>query len=410
MQMLMQGKQIQRLVLGCFVVFSFYLLLPSAAVAQSKQQLEKDKARVEQEIRKLNTDLAKVKKNSRNSQQRLNLLERKIGERTKLINNLGGQLNLLDEQMGATQDSITLMRGQVDSLKAEYAKVVRVLYGERGNIDKVVLMLDTKSYNYAYLRTKYFRDYSRYRRRQASYIRQKEDELQAVGVELARQQREKSDLLVQEQRQRAELSKEQKERQQSLKQSKQQEKDLQAQITRKERQKRQLQQQIQRIIDEEIAKARKAEGGTKGGTATPPAVDVALSNDFASNKGRFPWPVTYTKVIREYGRYTHSSGGQNMNNGIDLQCRPGTAVQSIFGGTVTRVFTCPNGTKGVIVRHGEFMTVYANLGTVTVKEGMKIETRKNLGTVYTGDDGTAEFSFQLWKGRNSQNPRSWLRQ
>lgn len=394
---------------ACGLVVLLACCLASTAYGQSKQQLEKDKARVEQEIKKLNTDLAKVKKNSRNSQQRLNLLERKIGERTKLINNLGGQLNLLDEQMGATQDSITLMRGQVDSLKAEYAKVVRVLYGERGNIDKVVLMLDTKSYNYAYLRTKYFRDYSRYRRRQASYIRQKEDELQAVGVELARQQREKSDLLVQEQRQRAELSKEQKERQQSLKQSKQQEKDLQAQITRKERQKRQLQQQIQRIIDEEIAKARKAEGGTKGGTATSPAVDVALSNDFASNKGRFPWPVTYTKVIREYGRYTHSSGGQNMNNGIDLQCRPGTAVQSIFGGTVTRVFTCPNGTKGVIVRHGEFMTVYANLGTVTVKEGMKIDTRKNLGTVYTGDDGVAEFSFQLWKGRNSQNPRSWLR-
>ena len=410
------GKRKVRLMwhtVACVVLFaSHFSLLTSTAYGQSKSQLEKDKARVEQEIQKLNGDLAKVKKNSRNSQQRLSLLERKIGERTKLINNLGGQLNLLDERMGTTQDSITLMRGQVDSLKREYAKVVRVLYGERGNLDKVVLMLDTKSYNYAYLRTKYFRDYSRYRRRQAAFIHQQEDELQAVGVELARQQREKIDLLAQEQKHREALSKEQKERQQSLKQSKQQEKDLQAQIARKERQKKQLQQQIQRIINEEISKAAKESSGSSrnsGSSSSSSSVDLALSNDFATNKGRFQWPVTYTKVAREYGRYTHSSGGQNMNNGIDLVCKPGTAVMSIFGGTVTRVFTCPNGTKGVIVRHGEYMTVYANLGTVTVKEGMKIETRKNLGTVYTGDDGTAEFSFQLWKGRNSQNPRQWLR-
>ena len=138
-------------------------------------------------------------------------------------------------------------------------------------------------------------------------------------------------------------------------------------------------------------------------------MDVALSNDFASNKGRLPWPVFYTKVSREYGRYTHSSGGQNMNNGIDFVCKSGSSVQAVFNGTVSRVFTTPAGTKGIIVRHGEYMTVYANLGTVTVKEGTKVTTKQNLGTVYTSSDGTAEFSFQIWKGMNSQNPRTWLR-
>ena len=104
-----------------------------------------------------------------------------------------------------------------------------------------------------------------------------------------------------------------------------------------------------------------------------------------------------------------ASATHNMNNGIDLVCRGGAAVQCVFNGTVTRVFTCPNGTKGIIVRHGEYMTVYANLGTVTVGEGAKVSTKQNLGTVYTNSDGTAEFSFQLWKGTASQNPRSWLR-
>ena len=393
-------------------------VIPATASAQSKKQLEKDKARVEQEIKKLNGDLAKAKKNSKAGQQQLNLLERKIAERTKLINNLNGQLNLLGIRMAETEDSIALIRGQVDSLKLEYGKVVRALYRERGNLDKLVLVLDTKSYNYAYLRTKYFRDYSRYRRRQAMYIRQKEQQLSDVGEELRRQQREQTSLVEQHRKQKAELASEQKTRQKELKNSKQQERNLQNQIAKKEKQKRELQQQIQRIVNEEIAKARASKqqqstgsNGSKvsGNAPAPSAAEVALSNDFASNKGRLPWPVSYTKVAREYGKYTHSSGGQNMNNGIDLVCASGAAVKSVFGGTVTRVFTCPNGTKGIIVRHGDYLTVYANMGSVSVSEGRKVTTGQNLGTVYTNSDGVAEFSFQLWKGTSSQNPRLWLR-
>lgn len=393
-----------------FLIGSLLLLLAAVppAAAQTKAQLEKDKARVEQELKKLSGDLSKAKKNSKANQKQIQLLDKKIGERTKLINNISGQLNLLGMQMEQTQDSMRLMQNQVDSMKREYAAVVRTLYGERGNIDKTVLVLDTKSYNTAYLRMKYFRDYSRYRKRQAAHIRQKEAELHDAGVDLARQQRETTTLLAQEKKQKDQLAREQKERQQSLKKSKQQEKDLQAQINRKEQQKRQLQQQIQKIINEEVAKSRKA-ATTGGGTTNRTTVDVALSNDFAGNKGKLPWPVYYTKVVREYGRYTHSSGGQNMNNGIDLQCKSGTSVQCVFDGTVSRVFTCPNGTKGIIVRHGEYMSVYTNMGTVTVNEGAKVSTKQNLGTVYTNSDGSADFSFQLWKGTSSQNPRTWLR-
>ena len=398
-----------------FLSLLFFLLLPTLASGQSKKQLERDKARVEQEIKKLNSDLAKAKKNSRSSQQQLNLLEKKISERTKLINNINGQVNLLNMRMTQTEDSISLIRTQIDSLKLEYGRVVRALYNERGNLDKMVLLLDTKSYNYAYLRTKYYRDYSRYRRRQAAHIQQKEQELGDISLDLQRQQREQSDLLAQQRRQKDQLSREQKEKQQSLKASKQQEKSLQQQIAKKEQQKRQLQQQIQKIINEEIAKAasRKKKGstatGSSGSTTTASSAEVALTADFASNKGRLPWPCYYNKVSREYGKYTHASGGQNMNNGIDLLCKAGAPVKAVFNGTVSRVFTCPNGTRGIIVRHGDYMSVYANMGSVTVKEGSKVSTRQNLGTVYTNEEGLAEFSFQLWKGTASQNPRTWLR-
>jgi septal ring factor EnvC (AmiA/AmiB activator) len=402
-----------------FLTLLTFLTFSTPSAGQTKKQLEKDKARVEQEIKKLNNDLAKAKKNSKAGQQQLNILEKKIAERNKLINNLNGQMNLLNIRMTQTEDSIALMRGQIDSMKLEYGKVVRVLYGERGNLDKLVLALDTKSYNIAYLRTKYFRDYSRYRRRQAAFIEQKEQELNDADVALKKQQREQSSLMEQHKRQKAQLAQEQQEKQKSLKDNKQREKNLKTQIAKKEQQKKQLQQQIQRIINEEIAKASKKSAkptatGGRGNAATsvpaaPSTAEVAMSNEFTSNKGRLPWPVVYSKVSREYGRYTHSSGGQNMNNGIDLECKGGAAVKSVFNGTVSRIFTCPNGTKGIIVRHGEYMSVYANMGSVTVSEGGKVSTGQNLGTVYSASDGSAEFSFQLWKGTSSQNPRAWLR-
>ena len=403
----------------CMALFAFlFSLFTPTAYGQTKQQLEKDKAKVEQEIKNLNNELAKTKRGSKQSANQLQILGKKINERTRLINNLNGQMNLLNIQIVQTQDSINVMRSRIDSLKAEYAAVTRKLYSERGNLDKLVLVLDTKSYNTAYLRTKYFRDYSRYRRRQAGYIRQREDELMVATLDLNRQQREKSTLIVQEKRQQEELTKEQKQQQKLLNSAKQREKTLQQQIKDKEKQKAQLQQQIQRIVNEEVAKAAKNKKGTptstgKGGStvtsSSTSAADAALSDDFASNKGRFSWPVYYKSVSREYGRYTHSSGGQNMNYGIDLVCASGTAVTAIFNGTVTRVFTCPNGTKGLIVRHGDYMSVYANMGSVAVKEGAKVTTKQNLGTVYTNSDGVAEFSFQIWRGTNSQNPRDWLR-
>lgn len=412
-----------------FVLLALIFNLSTLSInAQSKKQLEQDKAKVEQEIKKLNNDLAKAKKNSKAGQQQLKLLERKIDERTKLINNLNGQVNLLNIRMAETEDSIHKMRTYVDSLKHEYGKAVHVLYRHRGNINQMSLLLDSKAYNAAYLRMKYFRDYSRYRRRQAAHIRRKEAELNDIGVELQRQQREHTSLMEQQRQQREELSREQKQQQKQLKDSKQQEKTLKQQITQKEKQKRQLQQQIQRIIDEEIAKAARKKAAetaaaaknsgnkassTTANTNTPAPkandADIALSNDFASNKGKLPWPVSYTKVEREFGRYTHSSGGQNMNNGIDLLCQSGAAVKSVFNGVVSRVFTAPDGTKGIIVRHGNYMTVYVHLGTVTVSEGTTVKTGQNLGTVYTNGSGNTEFSFQLWNGKNVQNPRAWLR-
>ena len=403
-------------------LFLFLFVGAFCASAQSKKDLEKQKSKIEQEIKKLNNELSQAKKKSKQSTKQLDILDKKIKERTKLINNINGQMNSLSIEIGKAQDSIVSMRSRIDSLKVEYAHVLRVLYSERNNLNKMVLLVDNESYNRTYLRMKYFREYSRYRAHQAKFIKDRQQEMENMQLDLQRQKNEKSVLLQQENNNKKQLAKEQQQQQKSYKTAKQREQQLAKQLTQKENQKKQLQQQIQRIINEEIAKAaaakKKASTTTNKTAATTTntttttkteSVDAALSANFVDNKGRLSWPVSYTKVTREYGTYNHSSGGKNMNNGIDLVTPAGTAVYAVFDGVVSRVFTCPNGTKGIIIRHGDYMSVYANLGSVAVSEGSKVKTRQSIGTVYIASDGTSEFSFQLWNGQQSQNPRNWLR-
>lgn len=427
------GKYIAPLLL----LLAVAVIQPAEAQSKSKKQLEKEKTQLEAEIKRLNADLAKAKKNTKLTNSQLAALNKKIKERNRLIDNINGQLSQLDSQISQMTDSISRIQTRRQTLKENYAATVRSLYREYNKLDKWVLLFDTPSYNKALLRTKYFKKYNEYRLEQSAKIKQCERELQDVNEQLQQQRSEQTNLLSQEKRQRDQLTKEQRQKEASVKQSKANEKQLSQQLSKKEAQKRKLQQQIQRLIDEEVrkaaaAKAAAAKSVAKGSTAKPSGAKVgssgttssktettvtdktlaeenALSNDFASNKGKLAWPVAYTSISRNYGLYTHESGGQNMNNGIDLVTVEGTNVYAVFKGKVTSVFVCPNGTKGVIIRHGDYMTVYANMASVSVKQGQQVATRATIGTVASDGDGHGEFSFQLWKVRESQNPRSWLR-
>lgn len=415
----MQILNRQNIILKLLPFFLLVAIAIAPVQAQNKKQLERDKAKIEREIARLSQELGKVQKNSKNSAKQINLIKQRIQERNKLINNINTQMSALDNQIHRTEDSLRVMRGQIDSMKAEYAEVVRTLYAMRTNMTPTTLIFDNQSYNYSYLKMKYFSEYSRYRKHRATAIHRKERQFEDINLDLQRQRKEKSNLLSQEKKQKDALSREQQQQQKQLDKAKRDEKSLNQQIAKKEQQKRQLQSQIQKLINAEVAKSAKsssesAASGTSNKTGSTSntggkVYSDAASADFVSNKGKLSWPVSYQSVAREYGVYTHASGGQNRNYGIDLNCAPGATVSCVFAGTVARIFTTPTGGLGVIVRHGSYMTVYAGLGNVSVTQGSKVNTRQALGTVASGSDGQSEFSFQVWCGKDALNPRSWLR-
>lgn len=400
------NKYIEKiLVLACV----FLLSLPLATNAQSRKQLEKEKQKIENEIRKLNKDLATTRKNKNLSSSQLNTLNKKIKQRENLIKNINTQLGILESQLVATSDSILLLKNEIDTLKAEYAKIVQVLYKERGALNRTTLTINPAQFNRTYLRTKYYNAYSRYRRHQAQLIRNHQAELENMSYQLVVQKSQQQNLLSQEKKNKQQLSSEKALKQKNINDYKKKEKQLSAELKKKEKQAKQLQAQIQKIINEELAKSRKANK-----TATPKenAEELELSKDFLANKGRLPWPTAKSTVIREYGRYKHKSGGENMNYGIELLTDRGASVRSVFDGKVTRIATGPNGYKMVFIKHGNYITVYTNLETVSVKEGTEVATKQKIGVVHTNDENRAEFNFQIWGGKDaqveSQNPRIWL--
>ena len=280
------------------------LLLCAPAQGQSKKQLERDKARIEKEIARLTGELGKARKNTRNSTKQIKLINQRIDERTRLIKNINSQMTLLDRQITRTEDSLRVVRGQIDSMKMEYAKVVRTLYGLRGNVSSTSMMLDNETYNYSYLKMKYFKEYSRYRKHQAAVIQRREQLFQNLDLDLQRQRNEKVTLLAQERKQKDALAREQQKHQKNLDKSQQDERYLQQQISKKEQQRSRLQKQIQQLISNEVAKAApKGSGSASGkgsGTKTPsPAYSDAASADFVQNRGR----MATTKAWRANSAY-----------------------------------------------------------------------------------------------------------
>ena len=166
---------------------------------------------------------------------------------------------------------------------------------------------------------------------------------------------------------------------------------------------------IARVEETRSIAAKAAPASTNSMSIT--AEDVALSGSFAGNKGRLPSPVDRGAIISSFGEHAHAEF-QNIkikNNGIDITSAPGAQAKVIFDGEISSVIFIANLNYVVIVRHGDYLTVYSNLESVTVKKGDKVKTRQSLGTVSTSQgESKSRLHFELWQGTIVQNPSSWL--
>lgn len=383
------------------------------AVAQNKNELVNRKKKLQREIRLTNKLLKETRKNKDLSVDELLKLKSKINSRSNLIVAMNSEMRLINKEITDNKIEIVALEEGLIALRSEYSKIIYYAFKHRSSYDKIMFIFASEDINQAYKRLKYIQQYSEYRKGQAIEILKTKEKL-ALKISALNQTNEDKWILVSlEKQEQQNLTIEKQEQEHIVQKLQGKEQELKDKLKKKEQAKRKLQKAIQRIIESEIRKAReaakKAGNKTKGFPMTPEA--LKLSNSFASNKGKLPWPVAQGVITAQFGKHPHPvlDGIIINNNGIDISTTKGANARAIFNGVVSSVAIIPGEGKVVMVRHGEYLTVYSYMSKVFVNKGDKINLKQDLGVlVNEAGKSKTQVHIEIWKGMTKLNPKYWI--
>jgi murein DD-endopeptidase MepM/ murein hydrolase activator NlpD len=286
--------------------------------------------------------------------------------------------------------------------------MIRFAQQNQTNYSKLLFVLSAKSFNQAYKRLLYLRQYAEYRKKQAELILWIRDLIDQKVQKLQKQRSEKEDLLQSKKKEADRLAAERQQQGQYLSSLQEKQKEFKRKIREQQQIESQLSREIQQIIDEEVNKS-KASGKTGFGL-TPE--QKLVSGQFEGNKHRLPWPVERGVITDHFGVHEHPAlkNIQIRNNGIDISTSQGAKARAVFAGEVSRVFLVTGGNYAVIIRHGKYLSVYSNLINLLVKAGDQVTAKQPLGTIGTdySDGDKTVLKFQIWKENEKQNPEDWM--
>lgn len=397
-------------IIPCLLIGLLFLTI-TPSFAQNKSDLEKKKKNLQKEINYTNKLLNETKKNKDHSLEELLNLKSKINARSNLIAAMGAEMKLINQQILNNSSEIKLLEKELARLKSEYAKIIYYAFKHRSTYDKLMFVFASKDINQAYKRLKYIQQYTEYRKTQVQEILNTQTSLKQKIAELEKINQEKIALVSLEEQEQQKLAVEKVEQENIVQKLQGKEQELKETLKKKQAAARKLQKAIQRIIEEEIRKAREAakKNGktTKGFPMTPEA--IKLSNSFASNKGKLPWPVLQGSITGRFGKHPHPVLKEITinNNGIDISTTKGSTARALFGGEVSSVAIIPGEGKVVMIRHGEYLSVYSYMSDVYVKKGDKITTKQELGLL-VNDGGKTKIHLEIWKGMTKLNPEYWI--
>lgn len=438
---------------SCIVVV-FLSVMVCTLQAQSVKELEKQRNKTLQLLESTSKMLNETKKSQRSSLNKLTIINKNIVERKTLINNIGKEINELDGEMQRLNQEKRLLENRLSTLKRDYARLVQEAHLNRSVYTKIMFVLSANSFDQSYRRLRYLQEYSDYRKQQVRKIENVKTQIVVKSDSLNRNKQTKVEVVKQKEVEANKLTNDQKKEKVMLTDLKKKEKKLMADLKKQQKIANDLNNKIARIIAEEIRKAelkRKAEQeraaaeerkrlaaeqkkqGTKSSTpssekeakkaekqAPVQSASVSMltkeekliSGNFSANSGRLPWPTDKGFISGHYGVHPHPvlKHVTTNNKGIYIQTPTGTNARAVFEGEVTQRFSIPGSNNAVIIKHGEYRTVYANLTSIYVNVGDKVSAKQSIGKIYTdGDnDNKTELYFQIYKGRTLLNPEGWI--
>lgn len=375
------------------------------------------------------------------------ILNKKISVREELISTINSEIRLLNKQITDNQNNLKTLNTTLDKLKKDYATMIYFDYRNSDAYSKLMFLFAADSFNMAYRQYKYTQQIAHYRKKKAEEIVSTQNEITQKNNELNDKKEEKRKLLGSEEQEKVNLAQEKTEHENTLNSLQETEKSLKTELNKKKNEIETLNSAIKKLIQEEIkrqqeeehkkalalaerkkeraAKARERKNTGKKATAeeakTEAKADMAevaetketeqLSSDFSANKGRLTWPVAKGIITLGFGEQEDPmrKGFMINNNGVEISVAKGQTARCVFDGVVTGVTSIPSLGKIVIVRHGDYLSVYSNLEEVSVKTGDKLSLKQSIGSISFNDDENRNvLNFQLWKGQKILNPEEWL--
>ena len=414
------------------VLLLLSLILPSfgqKTKGKSKAQLEQEIKSLQKEIATANELLKKTTKDKEMTLNEVSILDQKIHQREQLIKAYNEQIVVLDNEINQGQRHIKSLNSELGNLRKEYAKMLVFAYKNRSHYDRLGFIFAAEDFNQAFRRLRYIQQFSDARKTKMEQIASTEQRISGEVEASQKAREEKAALLQDEKVQQPALQQEKKELNRQVANLKKKEGRIQQDIKDKQQQAKKLQKAIDDIIAEEIRKAneeaerKRKEAESKGesaptskssgGSMSLTPAEKTLSSNFVGNKGKLPWPVERGVISLSYGKHTSvvSDKVTVTNPGIDIATTEGAQARAVFDGVVTSVTKLTGTNVVVIIRHGEYFTVYSNLESVTVKVGDQVKTKQNIGTIHTSKtENKTELHFELLKETQRQNPASWLSQ
>lgn len=401
-------------ILRLYKLISFTLLvcLVSNVFGQSLEELRKRKEKTASEIEYINSLLKETNNNAKASLNRLSVLERQIKLQDILINNITGEIGYLDASINQNIKRIDSLNIALQIVKNKYAAMIQYANRNQNNNNQLLFILSASDFNQAYKRFIYLRQYADYRRKQAEEISTFKNSISEQLSEFNKRKDEKQRLLTSKVNQTVIIEQRKKQQKDVYSELKQKEKDLNRKLESQRKTELRLQQEIERVIADEAKKVNRKSSREKGFVLT--TEEKVLSGDFSNNRGKFPWPVLRGLITDHFGEHPHPVLKYVVvrNAGVDITTQANAKARAIFKGEVTKVVAIPGGNIAVIIRHGNYLTVYSNLSEVFVKAGQQVEGKEEIGNIFTdkNDDNKTVLKFQLWRENTKLDPEEWLRQ
>lgn len=396
------------------VIFLLLVAIPTVVFSQvdKRKALEAKKARFEKELKQINALLFNNQKEEKSVITLIEDLDYKLSVKKNIIAITNAQANLLTREINTNQNEISDLRAQLKQLRDDYASMILKSYKSKSKQSKLMFLLSSESFAQAYKRLQYMEQYANYQKEQGEAIKVKTQKLQALNLQLTQQKEEKQQLIKENKLAKLKLEKELKNRESIMTSIRSNMSKFTAQIKQKKQEISRLDREIDRVIREAIAKSNKKAGKKNASgkfVLTPEA--KRLASNFEANKGKLGWPVSRGVIKSNFGKQRSSIDKSIFvnNSGIKIATEKNADVKAVFNGEVSAIQKIKNANPVVMIRHGDYLSIYTNLSEIKVKKGDKVTTGQVIGKVFTNKtSGETLLGFRVYKNDQKLNPSYWL--